>query len=88
MTEFIKLSDRIDFPQWASCLHEYGDIGGLSEESVQKYEEWLNSIQRYYESLGVSSVSVHITDREVGFVCYPAFGESAMCVEAEVWGRK
>lgn len=89
MSKFERLVDRINFPMWAVCLHEYGDQDGCTEQDVQDYDQWRDSVLDPLYDQGYDCLLISIgCDDEPYFSHSPAFGLPCDCFRAFVWGEK
>lgn len=89
MATFYCAMDNIYFPDWAVCLHEYGDTEGLTDEDVKAYEAFMDQIGNQVNKIvdgPFYSFTLEIDyDDDCGFIHHPAFGLACNCYRAKVW---
>ena len=89
MSKFEPLVDGINFPEWAVCLHEYGEQEGCTEQDIKEYEQWRDSVLDALYDHGYDYLLIDIKwDEEPYFSNSPCFGLPCDCFRAFVWGEK
>lgn len=89
MAYFYCLMDNIYFPEWAVCLHEYGDTEGLTDDDLRAYESFMNSVghqaEKFVDGPFYNFIIEIDTDDDCVFIHHPAFGLACNCYKAKVW---
>lgn len=89
MSKFECIMDNILFPDWAGCLHDYGETEGLTDEDISDYETFVEDVIEECTRRGYESITISVDyDDDKGFRHYPAFGLATYCYGCSVWGRK